>query len=54
MVRTQNLNLQLREKPMKNSHLVKLGYLGLKTLNQIINHFRPPVKFTGEFEIAEI
>ena len=54
MVRTQNLDLQLKERPMKNSHLVKLGYLGLKTLNQIKNHFRPPVKSIGEFQIAEV
>ena len=54
MVKTNDIDLQLRTRPMKNKLRVKLGYYFLKYLNKIVNPFRPPIKRSGEFKIIEV
>ncbi len=54
MVKTKDINQQLRERPMKNSILVKLGYISLKTLNKFANLFRTPINRLDEFQITQV
>jgi hypothetical protein len=54
MVKTHDIDLQLQTRPMKNRLQVKVGYIFLKNLNQIINLFRAPINRCDEFKIAEI
>jgi hypothetical protein len=54
MIKTNDIDLQLQMRPMKNSLLVKLGYIFLKYLNMINSLFRTPIKHSDEFEITRI
>lgn len=54
MVKTKDINLQLKETPMKNKYLVKLGYIALKVINWVNNLFKPPIKKLSRFQIKQI
>ena len=54
MIKTNDIDLQLQTRPMKNGLLVKVGYICLKNLNRISNIFRSPIKSLSKFQIIEV
>jgi hypothetical protein len=54
MMKTKDISLLLQTRSMKNSLLVKVGYIFLTNLNWIINLFRSPIDPGDDFKIAEI
>ena len=54
MVKSKNIELFLKERPVKNRYIVKLAYLGLNSLNHMKNIFKPAYTRNDAFQIIRV